>query len=216
MVPSVNDVDVLRKTCEKCGGKFVVCEIAKEGEVVATKLKCEHCDTCITDIKMPTEDFVRMGGNYISDADVCRPLAELVKPDAGLVDARDMGRYADVFFALEHTVLLLWKSDQRLRDSDVNEAFRSLRNDFDNSEEGSVADELARSVKAMLISRRMKRKGEYTRGEIISCVKLLEGIAKEHENSQGDGYLRWVKTFFEGKLPATQKEIADYITKNET
>jgi len=45
---------------------------------------------------------------------------------------------------------------------------------------------------------------------------LLTKIAKEHQSSDGIGYLKWIKTFFEGRMPETEKEIIEYISINET
>lgn len=218
MVPSIDEADVLQKKCKKCGRKLVVGKIVDGGDgVVATELKCKHCNESFWDLKFPVEQLGSDDGEGgISEAEVCLPLAEFVEPDDKPADVHDMGKYSDVFFSIEYVVLSLWKSNPKMKDKEVIKALRILQENFDNHEGGSVADELAKSVKAMLVMRRKKGKRRYTKGEIISCVALLEGIAKEHENSKGDGYLRWVRTFFEGKLPETEEEMFEYAVENET
>ena len=65
------------------------------------------------------------------------------------------------------------------------------------------------------IIRTREKQGKYTYGEIISCISYLIKIAHEHKSSDGVGYLKWVKTFFDGDMPLTVDDIVDHIFQNE-
>ncbi|MDI6902318.1 MAG: hypothetical protein QMC77_01110 [Methanocellales archaeon] len=129
---------------------------------------------------------------------------------------KDMADYYDVFFAVENTTFLYWSSHPDMNDRDVIDAFNSLIRDFNNQKEGSLASEISKGVKAILILRKRNKNRDYTFGEIISCILLLIKLANEHESSDGMGYLKWIKAFFEGRMPKTEEEIMEYILQNET
>lgn len=63
---------------------------------------------------------------------------------------------------------------------------------------------------------RIERGRSYTYGEIISCVRLLIKLVKQHRSPSGIGYLQWIKTFYEGNMPKTDEEMRDYIEKYES
>jgi hypothetical protein len=151
----------------------------------------------------PTEEEVRV------------PLSTLVINKRTPVQIRDMADYGDIFYAIENTVLQIWKEDRRFHDRDVLSAYASLLKDFDHQPDDSLASEIAMAVKAFLLLRKHNKQKEYTYGEITSCLSKLVTIAKDHRSSDGAGYLKWVKTFFSGKMPTSINDIMEYIFKNE-
>lgn len=154
----------------------------------------------------------------VTDADVEVPLSELVRQGRGRrrVSIKNMGRHKDIFYALECTILCIWEDYPRLRDEDVISAFDELLHDFDGHAEGTTAGELERGVKGVLVSRKRQGLKSYTLDEVLLCVSLLREIADMHNSPSGVGYLQWIKTFFEGGLPRTKREIRDYILKYES
>ncbi|MFQ5974778.1 MAG: hypothetical protein ACE5J5_00485 [Candidatus Hydrothermarchaeales archaeon] len=143
-------------------------------------------------------------------------IAKLVINDKKQVKINDMADYYDLFFAIENTTMLYWESHTDMTDKDVINAFNRLLRDFDNQKERTLASEISKGIKAILILRKNDKKGDYTFGEIVSCIILLMKIAKEHQSSDGIGYLKWIKAFFERRMPLTEEEIIEYIFQNET
>ncbi len=159
---------------------------------------------------------MKVKGGEITDEDLLDPLTAFVKPDKREVVIADMEDYADVFYAVEYTVMCIWQDDPALEDRDVISAYKKLLKDFDGGEEGSLVDEISKSVKAMLLYRRLDGREDYTHGEIVSCLKFLVNIARQHKSPSGRGYLHWLRVFFEGKLPVTEGEMLDYILRYES
>ena len=151
----------------------------------------------------------------LSEEDVMVPLDTLVLNRRTPVNIWDMARYSDVFGAIETTVLQVWQDTPKLRDRDVLAAYTLLLKDFDHQPESSLASEVAKSVKASLIFRARDKEKQYTYGEVLSCVSKLVRIAKDHHSPDGRGYLKWVRTFFEGNMPTNLNDILDYMFKNE-
>jgi hypothetical protein len=151
----------------------------------------------------PTEEEVRV------------PLSTLVVDKRTPVRIRDMADYGDIFYAIENTALQVWLEDPALRDRDVLSAYASLLKDFDHQPDGSLASEMAMAVKAFLLLRKHNKQKEYTYGEVTSCLSKLVTIAKGHRCADGVGYLKWVKTFFSGKMPTSMNDIMEYISRNE-
>lgn len=153
----------------------------------------------------------------VTDADVEVPLSELVRRGRGRrVNIKNMGRHKDIFIALECTILCIWEDDPQVCDVDVKAAFIQLSHRFDGHAEGTIAGELERGVKAVLVSRKRQGLQGYTLDEVLSCISLLREIADVHDSPSGVGYLQWIKTFFEGRLPRTKREIKDYVLKYES
>lgn len=144
------------------------------------------------------------------------PIAKLVINNKKGVKINDMADYYDLFFAIENTTLLYWESHTDITDKDVINAFNRLLRDFDNQKEGTLESEISKDIKVILILRKNDKKEDYTLGEIVSCIILLMKIAKEHQSSNGIGYLKWIRAFFEGRMPLTEEEITEYIFQNET
>jgi hypothetical protein len=144
------------------------------------------------------------------------PLAQLTEDDRKMVDVTKMEEYTLIFFHIEHAVLRYWYKHPTLKDRDVLSTFKKLIKNFDNHKEGSLAGIISRSVKYELIRQRKEEKKVYTYGEVISCVRLLKKILKIHKAPNKRGYLHWVETFFEGKLPETEEEITEYIRQYES
>jgi len=214
--------------CPKCGGKLAKGETHREKDASATEYICKGCGKkyAAIDMKIPyrsesekkqiEEDFAwKKFLDGTPPSEIRQLIASLVLPDATEVDATDMGRYSDIFFALESIVLSGWEQKPSLRDKDVLEAVDTLLSDLDNQPEGSFAWLLATSLKARLMFRKGRGGKDFTLGEVVSCIKLLAHIAREHENSAGDGYLRWVRAFFTTGLPKTSMENLDYLVENE-
>ena len=153
---------------------------------------------------------------YITEADVNRPFAELVKKSRGKVVIEDMGDYCDIFFNIESTVLNFWQEKPALKDKMVLSAYHKLKKDFDGQKKGSLADEISKSVKAVLVFNKIEGERGYTYEEIISCVKYLIKLVNQHRSPSRIGYLQWIKTFFEGNMPITDTEISDYIDEYES
>ena len=153
---------------------------------------------------------------YITEADVNRPLAELVENSRGKVVIEDMGEYCDIFFNIESTVLNFWQEKPALKDKMVLSAYHKLKKDFDGQKKGSLADEISKSVKAVLVFNKIEGERGYTYEEIISCVKYLIKLVNQHRSPSRIGYLQWIKTFFEGNMPITDTEISDYIDEYES
>ncbi len=152
----------------------------------------------------------------ITEEDVKVPINELVVGNKKQVNILDMADYADIFFAIENTVLHYWSDiNQDVNDQDVLKAYNNLLEDFDNQKEETLASEISKSVKGFLIIRAKEKQREYTYGEIISCISYLRKTAHEHKSSDGVGYLKWVKAFFDGDMPLTVDGIAEYIFQNE-
>jgi hypothetical protein len=153
--------------------------------------------------------------DFFSEEDVNVPLRTLVIDKRTGVNIWNMGVYAEVFAAMEGTVMVFWAKDRTIRDKDVLSAYTSLLKDFDGQPEGSLAAEIAKCVKAILLSRKQEKLKDYTYGEITSCLSKLIIIAKDHRSPDGIGYLKWVKTFFEGNMPMDRMSILEYMIKNE-
>ncbi|MFQ6128740.1 MAG: hypothetical protein ACE5QW_07555 [Thermoplasmata archaeon] len=151
----------------------------------------------------------------ITEEDVRVPIRELAINDRKRVRIRDMADYHDVFFAVENTTLLYWFSHPSLKDKDVISSFDALLREFDAQREGTLASEVSKGVKAILILRKMSNARDYTLGEILSCITFLKRLAKRHKSPNKIGYLRWIKAFFEGRMPETREEIAEYIFQEE-
>ena len=213
--------------CVKCGGKLVAGKTHREKDARATEIVCKGCGGryASIDMKIPYSSESEKKGieedlawkKFIANTpleEIRRPIALLLLPDAAEVDATDMGKYQDIFFALESSVFSGWNQKPALRDNDVLEAFQTLLDDFDSQPEGSLAWLLATSLKARLLFRKGRGGTDFTLGEAVSCVKLLIRIAHEHENSTGDGYLWWARAFFTTGLPQTPGENLDYLLEN--
>ena len=152
----------------------------------------------------------------ITEADVNRPLAELVESGNEKVLFEDMGDYHEIFFSIEYIVLNFWQKKPALKDKTVLSAYHKLKKDFDGQKKGSLADEISKSVKAMLVHNKIEGERSYTYEEIISCVKYLIKLVNQHRSPSRIGYLQWIKTFFEGNMPITETEIGDYIDEYES
>jgi len=150
-----------------------------------------------------------------TEEDVRVPLSILVINKKTPVKIRDMANHSDIFFSIENTVFQVWLENPSLGDQDVLQAYTVLLKDFDYQPDDTLASEIAKSVKAILIFRKQDKQRNYTYGEITSCLSLLISIAKEHKSCDGKGYLKWIKTFFDGKMPTDVKDIIDYICQNE-
>ncbi|GEM_PF-1964725 len=152
----------------------------------------------------------------LTGEDVKVPIRELVINDSKRVRIRDMADYSDIFFAIEFTILTYWEDCcTTLKDRDVIKSLYSLLGNFDGQEEGTLASEIAKALKATLIWRKRIRRRKYKLGEILSCISLLISVARNHQSPDGIGYLKWIKNFFEGKMPLTIEEILDYMWENE-
>jgi hypothetical protein len=143
------------------------------------------------------------------------PLSELTENDRKIVDVTDMEEYAVIFFNIEYQILVYWKQHPHMKDKTVLHALITLTRSFDNQKESSLAGRIARAVKEGVHSSRKEGK-VYTYGEVISCLKLIKKIVKIHRAPHGRGYLYWVETFFQGRLPETEEEIKNYILKYES
>ena len=152
----------------------------------------------------------------ITEADVNRPLAELVESGNEKVLFEDIGDYYEIFFSIESTVLNFWQKKPALKDKTVLSAYHKLKKDFDGQKKGSLADEISKSVKAMLVFNKIDGERGYTYEEIISCVKHLIKLVNQHRSPSRIGYLQWIQTFFEGNMPKTDTEIWEYIQKYES
>ncbi len=216
------------KKCAKCGGKLVAGKTHKEKDARVTAIICKGCGEryASIDMKIPYSSESEKKGieedlawkKFIANTpleEIRKPIATLLLPDAAEADATDMGRYEDIFFALESSIFTGWNQNSALKDSDVLEAFHTLLDDFDSQPDGSFAWLLATSLKARFLFRKGRGGKDFTLGEAVSCIKLLIRIAREHENPAGDGYLRWVRAFFTTGLPQTPMENADYLLENE-
>jgi transcriptional antiterminator len=154
-------------------------------------------------------------GDEITEEEVKAPLGELVINNKKQVKIKDMADYYDVFFAIENTTFHYWIGNPDLNDRKVINAFNHLLRDFDNQKEGGLASEISKSVKAILIWRKRNKDRDYTLGELTSCISLLIKLANEHKSSGGRGYLKWIRAFFEGRMPESEEEIMKYILQNE-
>jgi len=153
---------------------------------------------------------------YVTEADVNRPLAELVENSREKVVIEDMGDYFEIFFSIESTVLNFWQKKPALKDKTVLSAYHKLKKDFDGQKKGSLAYEISKSVKALLVQNKIEGERSFTYEEIISCVKYLIKLVNQHRSPSRIGYLQWIKTFFEGNMPITETEISDYIDEYES
>ena len=152
----------------------------------------------------------------ITEADVNRPLAELVENGIGNMAIEDIADYQEIFASIESVVLFMWQENPALKDKTVLSAYNKLKKDFDSQKKGSLAYNISQSVKGKLMLNRIEGERSYTYGEIISCVRLLIKLAKQHRSPSGIGYLHWIKTFYEGNMPETESEILEYIKKYES
>ena len=150
-----------------------------------------------------------------TEADVNRPLAELVESGNGKVAIEDIADYHEIFASIESVVLFMWQENPALKDKTVLSAYNKLKKDFDSQKKGSLAYTISQSVKGQLMLNRIKGERSYTYGEIISCVRLLIKLVKQHRSPSGIGYLQWIKTFYEGNMPQTDEEILEYTLKYE-
>ncbi|KYK32852.1 MAG: hypothetical protein AYK22_01650 [Thermoplasmatales archaeon SG8-52-3] len=152
----------------------------------------------------------------LTEEDVKVPIRKLVLSSKKPVKIRNMEDYADIFFSIENTVFYNWSEfDSVLNDQDVLNAYNQLLEDFDNQKENSLSSEISKSVKAFLLMRKKEGMKDYTYGEIASCVSYIIEIANNHKSPDGLGYLKWIRTFFEGNMPKNIDEIAKYMFENE-
>jgi len=161
------------------------------------------------------ERMKRNADDELTEEDVQVPLSTLVINKKTPVKIRDMADYSDIFFAMENTVLDRWLENPTLRDQDVLRAYTSLLKDFDHRPDGTLDAEIAKNVKALLLYRKKDKERDFTYGEVLSCLSMLITIAKQHRSSDGKGYLKWVKIFFDGKMPTNVQDILNYISQNE-
>lgn len=152
----------------------------------------------------------------ITEADINQPLANLVGSSKAKVVIDDISDYFEIFHSIESVVLFAWQKNPALNDKKVLSAYNKLKKSFDGQKKGSLADDISKSVKGQLVLGRMDGYSMYTHGEILSCIKTLIKIAKNHRSPNGTGYLHWIKTFFEGNMPETPEDIFDYIEKYES
>jgi len=152
----------------------------------------------------------------IKKADVNQPLAELVENGNRKVAIEDIADYHEILASIESVVLFMWHEKPNLKGKTVLSAYNKLKKDFDSQKKGSLAYTISQSVKGQLMLNRIEGERSYTYGEIISCVRLLIKLAKQHRSSSGIGYLHWIKTFYEGNMPKTESEIREYIKKYES
>ena len=150
-----------------------------------------------------------------TEEDVSVPLHTLVVDKRIAVNIWNMVNYADVFASIEGTVLAFWDEKHNIRDKDVLSTDTILLKDFDHQPEGSLVSEVAKCVKAILLSRKQEKLKDYTYAEITSCLTKFITIARDHRSPDGIGYLKWMKTFFEGNMPMDMDSIMGYIFKNE-
>ncbi|MBW2741175.1 MAG: hypothetical protein JRE64_20560, partial [Deltaproteobacteria bacterium] len=97
----------------------------------------------------------------ITEADVNRPLAELVENSKEKVIIEDIAEYSEIFFSIESTVLNIWQKKPALNDKTVLSAYHKLKNDFDGQKKGSLADEISKSVKALLLYNKIEGERSY-------------------------------------------------------
>lgn len=159
--------------------------------------------------------MTELDGNEITEEDVMVPLSDLVTGNKTRVEITDMSDYYDVFYPIENMIYHYWLSHPDIRDKDVYAVFKRLKKTFDNLEEGSLASEVSKSLKAILIDKKNRGQGMYSHGEILSCLMFLTQLARNHRSSDGIGYLKWTAAFFRGELPETEEQVREYIRKNE-
>ena len=66
----------------------------------------------------------------ITEADVNRPLAELVENSREKVVIEDIAEYSEIFFSIEYIVLNFWQKKPALKDKTVLSAYHKLKKDF--------------------------------------------------------------------------------------
>jgi len=93
---------------------------------------------------------------------VKKPIAELVINNKKRVKINDLADYYDIFFAIENTTLLYCESHTDITDKDVINAFNRLLRDFDHQKEETLASEISKGIKAILILRKKDKKRDYT------------------------------------------------------
>lgn len=143
------------------------------------------------------------------------PLNTLVINNKGRVNTKEMDKYIEIYMSIETTVMTLWKERKNVNDKIVLSAYKSLLRDFDHQQKGSLESEIAKCVKATLLMRKREKLKDFTYGEILSCIYTLIEIIKIHQSQDGIGYLKWVENFFTGNMPTTEKEMTEYMFKNE-
>ena len=144
-----------------------------------------------------------------------QPLADLVESGTRKVSEENVADYQGILTCIEAAVLYAWQENPNLNDKKVLSAYNKIKKDFDGQKKGSLADEISQSVKGQLMLYKIEDNKIYTHGEIISCVKFLIKIAKNHKSRNGIGYLHWIKTFYEGNMPTTEEAILEHIQKYE-
>ncbi len=142
-------------------------------------------------------------------------LADLVESGTKKVSIENISDYHGILTSIEAAVLHTWQENTNLNDKKVLSAYNKLKKDFDGQKKGSLADKISQSVKGQLMLYKSEDNKIYTHGEIISCVKILIKIAKNHKSPNGIGYLHWIKTFYEGNMPETEEDMLEYAQKYE-
>ncbi len=143
-------------------------------------------------------------------------MKSLVDPDKTQVDASEMNEYSNIYITIESTVMERQKARPSLKDRNVLSALRKLKKGFEGHKENSLEAKIAKNLKVLLALRREVGEEDYTMGEINSCIMSLIKIVKNHASPSGKGYIRWIEAFFENRLPVTEREISEYIRKEET
>lgn len=142
-------------------------------------------------------------------------ITELLRVDRTGVDIKEKEKYHIVLFALESAVLIEWASHPKLKDRDVISAYGRLQDILKGRKTpaGGLAGRMERHLKKVIIGNALE--GEYTVGELLSCLTALKRIARNHRARDRKGYLKWVKAFLGGRMPETEEEITEYIMRNE-
>ena len=149
----------------------------------------------------------------VDDEELDGPIESFVSPEKHMVDVNDMGKYSMIFYPIERTILDYWVENQSLNDEGVISVLEKLKANFDETKD-ELGEKICLNVKiALCASNKVNKK--FSLGELKSCITRLKNIAKRHDAPDGIGYLKWVKTFFEGKLPETEDEIREYILNEE-
>ncbi|MEW6222623.1 MAG: hypothetical protein AB1476_04860 [Candidatus Hadarchaeota archaeon] len=138
--------------------------------------------------------------------------AELV-PDGPrpIIDDSHRGEYLPLLFSIEQLIFTEYEENQSLRDGDVMELLKNVRDGIWKDYEGK--NELERRFITGLKLEIFRLSGlRYTKGEVSACIShVLNSVKRHREQGHGRDYLEFLRDFFKGGERFRQERSPDYL-----
>jgi hypothetical protein len=102
--------------------------------------------------------------------------------------------YLPLMYSIEHPIFSWYKEHPSLKDSDVIELLKNIRDGIWKDYEGK--NEFEKSFIAGLKLSVFELNLRYTKGEVSACISRVLNSVKRHRESEGErGYLEFIKNF---------------------